>query len=196
MSTKAESPATPARARHSGRTMACVGCLAAMLLAMLAVMLFFAITARNGTMQRLYETWVNVERCRQNMVELGDALERYHNRNDKYPAKLDDLYPDYLNEDDVLWCPTVKARPQQSNYVYRRPKANAEDSTIAVQCFRHVPPGNENIVLSLRLNGSIEVDTMPSAPIDLRKPGSVEGHEKKGKEKVGDNNESALREGT
>ncbi len=152
--------------------MACVGCLAALLLCMLALLLFMAVTTKDGSLTNLYNAWLNVEKCRRNLTELGPALTRYHNRNGEYPEKLEQLYPDYLNSQDILWCPTDKERSGPAGYTYKRPKADAPGSTIALQCHRHKPTRDQSITLNLRLDSNVEVTTkaVSEIPKDKGKP--------------------------
>ncbi len=137
--------------------MACVGCLAALLLCVLAALLFLAVSSRDGSLSRLYRSWMQVETCRRNLVELGAALQRYHNRNREYPETLDRLYPDFLKTDSVLRCPADEGKEKSSGYRYFRPTdATPPDATV-IRCDRHSPAGQQKVVLNLRKDGRVDV---------------------------------------
>ena len=48
----------------------------------------------------------HVEECRANLKKIKDAIESYQeDHKDQYPQTLSDLYPDYIENSSVFWCP-------------------------------------------------------------------------------------------
>ncbi|MGQ9807143.1 MAG: hypothetical protein ACUVSM_07650 [Armatimonadota bacterium] len=156
MSSREEKPGVPP-IRTAGRSMACIGCLAALLLCVLAVLLFLAVSSRDGSLSRLYRSWMQVETCRRNLVELGAALQRYHNRHRAYPEKLEMLYPDFLKTDSVLRCPANEDGKKPAGYRYFRPTDATPPDAAVIRCDLHAPAGQQKVVLILRMDGRVEV---------------------------------------
>jgi len=144
--------------------MACVGCLAAVVLGMLATLLIVATMTRQGGIPEPFRSLSDINRCQQNLTELTSALQRYEIRNKAYPERLTDLYPDYLKSDAVLWCPIDHAHLGGTSYIYRQPAADAPPATVVIRCLRHEPSKEVRVILGARLDGKIEVKTEPTKP--------------------------------
>jgi len=167
LSSLEEKPAVPA-IRTAGRSMACVGCLAALLLCVLAVLLFLAVSSRDGSLSRLYRSWMDVETCRRNLIELGAALQRYHNRNGTYPERLEMLYPDFLKTDSVLRCPAEAGDGKPRGYRYFRPTDATPPDAVVIRCDLHSPAGQQKVVLLLRMDGRVDVRNERPGPAPSR----------------------------
>ena len=50
----------------------------------------------------------NVEICKQHLVEIGKAIQAYHDENGDFPEWLSELYPRYLSDANLLLCPADK----------------------------------------------------------------------------------------
>lgn len=156
MSINPETPSISRRtAPESGRTMACVGCLAALVLAGLASLLLFAIASRDSVPPVL-EEWSQRQACIERMAELSQALGRYHNRHQEYPKKLQDLSPEFLPGRTTLRCPLDKAPPGETSYVYIRPKPDAPEDTVVVRCRLHKGmSAGVDTVMEVQLDGNM-----------------------------------------
>ena len=140
--------------RRNGTALACVGCLSAVVLGVLAAILLFAIDSKSGRLPeplRLGE----IAQCSLQLTELAGALNRYHVKNDSYPRKLDDLYPDFLTSSSIMFCPSDAARKGSTSYKYTQPKADAPLSTIAITCLWHTS-SSIKITLDARLDSEVE----------------------------------------
>ncbi len=76
-------------------------------------------------------------KCRDNIIAIGAALERYNTVNGKYPAKLSDLKKEYLTDPSVLRCPLDKSEKDATSYTYNRPGPGSPDDFIVLECHRH-----------------------------------------------------------
>lgn len=148
--------------RANGKVVACVGCAAALVLGMIAALLFLAIISRNGNMPQPFRAVIEQQACEKNLGELAGALRRYRIKNDRYPDRVSELYPDYLNSDASLWCPRDLSHTGGSSYEYICPLPNADDSTVVLRCRRHQPLKTP-IVLQAKLSGQVE-----TVPLDWR----------------------------
>lgn len=155
-----DAPDTHLSSRRNGRTMACLGCLAISVLSALAVILVFAVTARNIPKPWQYLTYVG--ECKENMEKLTGALRRYHVKNDHYPEKIEDLYPDFLGASKALVCPAANSpNTGHSSYEYIKPKPDAPGSTIVLRCYKHMPNKDIRVVLEAYLDGAVRDNTSP-----------------------------------
>lgn len=146
---------------------------------MLGAMLAVAIYSRKGSIPEPFHSLARVQECTQNLTELSAALTRYHNKNGSYPARLEDLYPDFLQNSRVLWCPAaVRDRSAGSSYRYRRPASDAAPKFVAVGCYDHTMRTGR-VVLEVRLDGSVanRHEDLAEAMNEAR---PVQGQEKKG----------------
>ena len=50
----------------------------------------------------------NVETCKQHLVEIGKAIQAYHDENGDFPEWLSELHPRYLPDTNLLLCPADK----------------------------------------------------------------------------------------
>ena len=50
----------------------------------------------------------NVETCKQHLVEIGKAIQAYHDENGDFPEWLSELHPRYLPDANLLLCPADK----------------------------------------------------------------------------------------
>ena len=95
--------------------------------------------------------------CMENMLAISGALDRYASRNDKYPAKLSDLHPDFLEQKQFLHCPADLSSVGKVSYDYTAPAMNAPPSTVLLTCKRHVIFQNR-LIMILRKDGKIIQD--------------------------------------
>lgn len=70
--------------------------------------------------------------------DVAGALERYVRKNDEYPASLEDLYPNFLEDKSVLHCPADPSPKDTVSYEYTRPDMDDPASTVVVECKHHV----------------------------------------------------------
>ena len=109
--------------------------------------------------------------CRMNLQnpneaqDISDALERYVRRNGKYPARLEDLYPNFLEEKTILHCPADPRPADVASYQYTPPAMDALPSIVVVKCYRHrIIPDQPPLVILLRKNGQLTMQETGSAP--------------------------------
>lgn len=93
-------------------------------------------------------------KCRNNITEVGAALDRYHTVNGEYPPDLETLKKEYLKDPNVLKCPLDKSSGDKSSYIYNRPSSSSKDTFVILECDRHkasrdLPPSK----LKLMVNG-------------------------------------------
>ena len=106
-------------------------------------------------------------RCRDNMTQIGDALERYHSVNNSYPPDLRSIEKEYLKDTSVLHCPADKSSDGELSYIYHRPPSNAKDTFVILECDRHkagrdLPPSK----LKLMINGQFKSPSFREAMDD------------------------------
>ncbi len=59
------------------------------------------------------------QQCRENFKRIAQALHRYAEDNEgRYPASLEDLYPEYVEDEGILVCPAAAARGLGRNSYY------------------------------------------------------------------------------
>jgi len=101
-------------------------------------------------------------RCKTNMEEIGGALNRYSDVNGCYPANLESLKKDYLEDLSVLRCPLDKSTENSPSYIYHCPKENAKDTDVILECDRHrLYSGMPVSMLVLLKNGKFKVINPP-----------------------------------
>lgn len=106
--------------------------------------------------------------CTENMQEIGGALNRYSIRNQKYPEKLTDLYPDFLENKSILHCPADPSAQSTVSYEYTPPAAmDAPDSFIVLTCRRHILMKNVPVITIVRLTKGGEISPTQVKPSDL-----------------------------
>lgn len=103
-------------------------------------------------------------KCRDNMTQVGEALQRYHSVNNSYPVDLRVIEKEYLKDKSVLRCPSDKSANDESSYIYNRPPANAKGTFVILECDRHrarrdMPPSK----LKLMINGAFKSPSMREA---------------------------------
>lgn len=96
----------------------------------------------------------DLAQCQINIQSVGDALNRYAIKNDRYPDKLRDLVPDYIPA-KVLRCPADKSADAIS-YIYFKRSINDADSAILLQCMQHRFNSNTPVaILSYTKSGQV-----------------------------------------
>lgn len=85
--------------------------------------------------------------CVEHVREVSGALDRYARRNGKYPDKLADLSPNFIESKDDLHCPADRRPDGVASYDYTPPPMNAPDSTQVIVCKRHVIFGTPAVLV-------------------------------------------------
>lgn len=140
-------------ARRNGSAIACVGCLSALVLGMLASILLFAVSTKNGSLPEPLRQG-EIATCAHQMEELTAALQRFRNKHDSYPPHLQDLWPDFLTDESILWCPADEARKGPTSYDYLRPAPDAPSTDIVLKCRFHATRVSQ-LTLAATLGGEI-----------------------------------------
>ncbi|MCE5314701.1 MAG: hypothetical protein ABFD49_02980 [Armatimonadota bacterium] len=106
------------------------GCAVVVGIAFAGLMALLIYVSRMHTVQ-------DIAKCRDNMIAIGAALDRYNDVNGKYPEQLVDLKRDYLKKPSVLRCPVDKSAGCDTSYIYHRPKPDSQDDFVVLECNRH-----------------------------------------------------------
>jgi hypothetical protein len=103
-----------------------IGCLAVVLLALLALGIGVNKVMHTASGKQL----MDVPDCAQKMSEIQAALVRYQLKNGRYPQTLNQLNPDYLPSNSVLHTPLdTNHDPSHVSFTYYQPAPNAPPST-------------------------------------------------------------------
>jgi len=105
-------------------------------------------------------------------MPLAAALDRYARDTGKYPERLDDVFPDYLDRKSVLRCPADQETPEgESSFVYDRPQPGQVDAAI-LECRHHA-----SLVIRIRARGKLVPgqtlwmpQTQPLSPPGAKEP--------------------------
>jgi hypothetical protein len=163
MSVEEMPPAEPgAKGRSSCLRAAGISCISILVaIVAITVWIYFLVT-RNPVYRHAYNQAILVAECqlqlqdRSTGVDIGDALERYARRNGRYPSSLEELYPNFLDNRALLYCPADKVATGASSYKYIRPALNAPGETPVVICRNHpVLADQEPWMLTLYKNGKV-----------------------------------------
>ena len=106
---------------------------------------------------RMAKTRSNIMRCANNLREISLGLHAFAvDHNDVFPAKLGDLYPNYVSNAQAFDCPASKAMgtAKQPDYSYAanlRASSNPKEAIVADLDGNHRKSG-KNI---LRIDGSV-----------------------------------------
>lgn len=76
----------------------------------------------------------SIATCKENMLEVGAAVQRYKDVNGRRPMDLNTLRKDYLGNASVLRCPLDKTTGDAPSYAYNRRSTGAH---VMLECDRH-----------------------------------------------------------
>lgn len=170
--------APPSRDPQYGRRYArwaiwgCGGLVLALLLLFLGFMLVL-LKGPNG--KALITETENVAICREHMVEVSGALDRYHKDKGKAPVRLEDLYPTYLADKANLHCPS-DPKDEEVSYIYRPKLPWGKGEKIVAFCPYHrlpvplsgMPESDQPyIVLYIRQDGRVDRMSATKSQIDV-----------------------------
>jgi len=128
-------------------------------LAMIGLIVMLVVVAKMPTVRSLAV-------CRTNMAAIGQAIRRYHDVNDAYPASLSQLRGVYLKDNSVLRCPLDKSEGDSPSYTYRRPSESSPATFQMLECDRHrlrKDVSISRIILQKNLEFTVSVP-VPSEP--------------------------------
>lgn len=157
-------PVEPTAPRAKSNCAVAVGitCLVVLILGVLILLWIVRMLSTNPAFKQAYGGAKLMAECQLHLQnpnskqDINDALERYRTRNGKYPAKLDELYPDFLEDKAVLHCPADPRPTDVVSYGYTQPAVDAPGTTVVVECRRHViVHGQPPWVLMLRKDGQV-----------------------------------------
>ncbi len=145
------SPPQPEK-KSSCLKISAISCLVLVVVIIAGSYWLYRVIARSPEFKTGFEEIKAMSMCTAHLQGINKALERYYQRNGKYPSSLGELYPDYLEDREILFCPTG-----QTSYIYYQPSPNAPSNTVILECRHHIiakdqPP----IVLRLRKDGRLE----------------------------------------
>jgi len=115
---------------------------------------FFSSEKGKALLKEAMHQGVAAATCQENLQQIGQALERYRIANQRYPDKLEALYPDFLTRREVLRCPSDSRGPVQAIYDYRRPDVADPKETVVILCKLH-RMGAMPVTIVLRKDGTV-----------------------------------------
>ncbi|MBR4749570.1 MAG: hypothetical protein IK083_08385 [Abditibacteriota bacterium] len=123
------------------------GCL----VAAWVIIIIFAGLSLYLTRQPFYKPY---EECSKNcIVNLIPALNRYYDKNSRYPDTLEELQKDYLKDKDSIYCPSKS----KHKYEYHKP-SSPDYAGPVISCKEHVISGKRiNVSFDLRSRVSARV---------------------------------------
>ncbi|MDH7480850.1 MAG: hypothetical protein QHH26_02590 [Armatimonadota bacterium] len=134
-----------------------ISCLVLVFVIIVGSYWLYRVIASNPAFKKGIEEAKAMAQCTVQLQELHRALERYYAKNGKYPSSLGELYPDYLEDKKILYCPSDKAHSGESSYIYYPPSPKTPDSAVVLECRRHILiEGQPPQVIRLRKDGRIE----------------------------------------
>ncbi|HUV04134.1 MAG TPA: hypothetical protein VMX94_03405 [Armatimonadota bacterium] len=131
---------------------------------MVAVVIGIAVIVWLVTMVSKYPALRHAAECQANLQnpdpknqqDISGALERYARKKGKYPAGLEELHPNFLENRKILHCPADKRPVRIVSYEYAPPAMNAPPGTVVIRCDRHVIiRGRPPLALMLHKDGRI-----------------------------------------
>lgn len=123
----------------------------------------YTIFKKNPSMEYMGE-------CMMNMGQISGALDRYKQKKGEYPQKLEDLYPNFLEDISVLHCPSDSSPINKPSYEYEIPNKKDPPDTIVVCCKRHKIMNTE-MWLCVQKNGKLRTYTIAPDKSDKPIPG-------------------------
>lgn len=127
---------TPAPKKSGCMRAAAITLLIVVVVGMLVLFWVFKYLFQNPAFHKAFNQAQARQQCKLDLEEIGGALERYSRRNKQYPASLDLLYPNFLENQATLHCP-ADPKPGVS-YDYYPPAMNAPGTALVAECRRHV----------------------------------------------------------
>lgn len=116
---------------------------------------FFSIS-KNPVFKRAMSEAQLLAKCQIQLKEIGGALRRYESRHGKFPASLEELYPNFLENRAMLHCPADKRDASVVSYGYTPPGPDAPGSTKVAACRFHVlVEGQPPVVVNLTKEGKV-----------------------------------------
>jgi hypothetical protein len=115
------------------------GCAGLLLAALLLTLGFLLVLMSRPEGKNFLHASEQVAICREHLIKVTGALDRYHKDKGVAPARLEDLYPTYLSDKADLHCP-ADAGKDTTSYVYRPSIPWGEGGDIVVYCPHHLVP--------------------------------------------------------
>lgn len=138
-----------------------ISCLVLAILCAVVVTTITVVATRNPAVRQLYSSGKSVGICELQMAEIGAALDRYVIKNGKYPDRLTDLYPKFLENRGLLHCPADPRPKNVVTYVYFQPRISDPGSKIVLICNHQVNvPGQPPVPVRVLLfkNGRVKTE--------------------------------------
>jgi hypothetical protein len=140
------------------------GCAGLLLACALLFVGFLLVTLQRPEGKNLLTASEHVAECREHLIRVAGALDRYHKDKGKAPARLEDLYPTYLANKADLHCP-ADSRTDATSYVYRPAIPWGKGDDIVVYCPHHPLP--------MKIRGVAAAD-LPYILLFIRQDGRVD----------------------
>lgn len=155
-----------------------ISCLVLAIMSAVLVAIIAIVATRNPAVRRLYSSGKSVGICELQMAEIGAALDRYVTKNGKYPHRLTDLYPKFLENRGLLHCPADPRPKNVVTYVYFQPRISDPGSKIVLMCTHQVSvPGQPPVPVRVLLFKNGRVKTEVGRPLPSVSPSPAPEHQ-------------------
>jgi hypothetical protein len=120
-------------------------------------------------LRQAVRTGVEMGQCKEQLLSLHGALQRYQTRRDEYPKSLDQLHPTFITRRGVFHCP-ADDDPDGVSYEYSPPASSAAppDESPLVTCRHHqidVAGRKATYLLRLQRDGKVIQETEIAAEV-------------------------------
>ena len=160
---------SPASTQSSCLRTTGITCLVAVVVGIAIIVWLVTMVTKYPALRHAAECQANLQNPDpDNQQDISGALERYARKKGKYPASLEELYPNFLENRKILHCPADKRPVRIVSYEYTPPAVKAPPSVVVIRCDRHVIiSGRPPLVLLLHKDGKIVTQGFGGA---LQKP--------------------------
>lgn len=129
-------PGPPIRRGPNCWLIGALTCLGIVVLVIIAIIVGIASFTHTAAGKKFASTFGSAMRgasmlpaCEQNMLEIREAILRYHEHTGKYPDSLKDLVPTYVTDPSILHCPLdPNSDPSHVTYVYTKPNSSTSSA--------------------------------------------------------------------
>ncbi|MDH7568171.1 MAG: hypothetical protein QHJ73_01125 [Armatimonadota bacterium] len=134
--------------QNSRRLWFVVSFLVGLLLVGLALASYlFAVLLTSGGPD-VVSSWTKAAECmRDHLLPTAEAMERYRRDNDRYPQRIEEVYPTYLESEDALRCPADPEKQRKGSSFRYTPPGPGE------RVPRLICPHHPHVVLEARPQG-------------------------------------------
>lgn len=137
-----------------------ITCLTLLIITIALIYFLYVKFSKTPVFKNAYSNATQMSECIPHLGEISGALDRYKQKKGAYPAGLNDLYPDFLEDKSNLHCPSDASPTDTVSYTYERPDSKTQSEDRVVICSRHSLM-NVGVLLVIQKNGKIAQYTIP-----------------------------------